>query len=74
MVEKIAVTPVTPWRCHARPATLKGRECGHYNAKGGLITAMFGQPQAYCGSCGCTKIASDLRAKNNEVAMKGQQR
>ena len=50
------------WKCYAKPASLNGQECGHQNEKG-IPIYIFGERILCCEKCGCTKIASDDRAK-----------
>lgn len=50
-----------PWTCHAHPVVLDGKECGHVNE---AVVMFRGLP--CCGSCGCTKTASDDRARRKE--------
>ncbi len=52
--------PLAPWTCHAKPAAT-GRTCGHVNASGGRVVNVAGL--VCCEGCGCTKTASDARAK-----------
>jgi hypothetical protein len=48
------------WICHARPAYLGGRECGHANNN--APRAHFGGVDIECcESCGCTRKASEDR-------------
>lgn len=49
---------IKPWKCHAKPASLNGKTCGHQNVAGRTWNRLL-----CCESCGATKIASDLRAK-----------
>jgi len=50
------------WNCHARPAALSGKPCGHKNeGKSAIKTRFLGQNMLCCASCGCTKKASDDR-------------
>lgn len=46
------------WKCYAIPAAT-GKRCGHENTTG-IISA---DRLLCCEECGCTKIASDARAK-----------
>lgn len=63
------VQPKTPeastWECRARPAWLGGRTCGHANVSGANVCGpMSGHPGVeFCAGCGCTKVASDDRAR-----------
>lgn len=45
------------WTCHAKPAALGGKTCGHANDKGG---ERF-DGHVCCAGCGATKFASDAR-------------
>ncbi len=58
------------WTCFARPAALGGRTCGHHNAAGeSLISSYGGSRLLCCAGCGCTKKASDDRAREAGVAL-----
>lgn len=48
-----------PWECHARPAALNGKTCGHQNTMGGVLYAGL----VCCAGCGATKAASDARSE-----------
>lgn len=50
-----------PWTCHAKPAALGGKTCGHHNARGGWVAGVF--RIVCCESCGATKAASDARVR-----------
>jgi hypothetical protein len=53
------------WKCHAKPAALGGKTCGHENITGG----MGFRGLMCCDGCGATKKASDDRlAKLDKVA------
>jgi hypothetical protein len=51
---------MTSWTCHAHPASLAGKPCGHVNETGKTVPFQ-GRELVYCGKCGCTKIASEHR-------------
>lgn len=59
-----------PWQCHARPATLGGKTCGHYNATGGIAHGV--NRLTCCESCGATKKASDDRKRREEERTSGR--
>lgn len=48
----------TAWRCHARPAALSGKTCGHLNMPGEAIKR---DGMHCCAECGCTRIAGTDR-------------
>lgn len=48
----------TAWRCHAKPAALGGKTCGHLNLAGEAIKSAHGP---CCADCGCTRIAGSDR-------------
>jgi hypothetical protein len=48
---------VIAWTCHAKPARLGGKTCGHQNTTGGSSFRNL----VCCDGCGATKIASDDR-------------
>ncbi len=50
----------TAWRCHAKPAALAGKTCGHLNMPGECIRR---DGQHCCSECGCTRIAGTDRYK-----------
>jgi hypothetical protein len=50
------------WQCHAHPASLGGKPCGHINTAPQSVHFQ-GKSLEYCDGCGCTKIASDHRLK-----------
>lgn len=50
------------WTCHARPAALGGRPCGHFNA-GGTRRRFENRVLDYCEACGCTRKASEDRER-----------
>lgn len=52
-----------PWECRARPVALGGRPCGHRNVRGVLRGTANGERILCCEACGCTRIASDDRAR-----------
>ena len=52
------------WTCHAKPAALSGKTCGHVNLDCVKASSMGGIIE-YCQSCGCTKIASDARERES---------
>lgn len=47
------------WMCHAIPAAT-GVRCGHVNKTGGIL---WRRVVVCCEACGCTKKASDDRAR-----------
>lgn len=51
------------WTCQAKPAALGGATCGHKNTKG-TTHGPPRHPRLCCEKCGCTKIASDSRSKD----------
>jgi hypothetical protein len=61
-----------PWTCHAHPPSSNGEECGNENLGGESITIRwFGEMRGAlvcCAKCGCTKIASDDRARRRGIA------
>ncbi len=55
----------TAWRCHARPASLGGKTCGHLNMPGEGIKR---DGLACCSECGCTRIAgTDRYARTKQI-------
>ncbi len=60
MVKKLArPTDSQTWECRARPAPL-GRTCGALNTPATVI--FYRRDIECCGTCGCTRKASDDRA------------
>lgn len=55
------------WKCHAKPAALGGRTCGHVNKLGMKFNSIL-----CCESCGCTKKASDDRRSDDARAREGE--
>lgn len=53
------------WECRARPAAL-GSTCGAINTPATVISYQ-GRIEC-CGTCGCTRVASDDRAKREAAA------
>lgn len=51
--------PLEAWACHAKPAALGGKTCGHVNETGGITYA----GRVCCAECGATKVASDARSE-----------
>lgn len=51
-----------PWECRARPAP-SGKPCGHLNASPTVFQGLV-----CCSACGCTKHASDDRARRERLA------
>lgn len=49
------------WTCHAIPAAT-GSRCGYVNT-GATVDRSTGAPLVVCAECGCSKLASDRRAK-----------
>ena len=49
------------WECRARPAP-SGKPCGHYNT---IVTRYNGLE--VCARCGCTRKASDDRARQERI-------
>lgn len=49
------------WTCHAKPARLGGRTCGHINQGEPFMARAFMKTIECCKGCGCTKKASDDR-------------
>jgi hypothetical protein len=60
------------WTCHARPAALGGRPCGHENRVGMQGPPLMGQRVLCCEACGCTKHASDDRQRRAEEQRKAK--
>lgn len=50
------------YTCHAKPAALGGRSCGHRNTNA-PATQFLGKMLVYCESCGRPKKASDDRQR-----------
>ena len=61
---------VIPWRCHAKPAALGGKTCGRLNTEARALN-FHGSRLEYCEACGCTKVASDLRAQARSTTYEG---
>jgi hypothetical protein len=55
------------WTCHASPAHMRGKTCGHLN-KGSRMGRFAGRDIECCAGCGCTRKASDDRRKKQETA------
>jgi hypothetical protein len=57
------------WTCHAKPAHLDGKTCGHLNKGSRVMGRAFGGREIECcADCGCTRKASDDRRKKQESA------
>jgi hypothetical protein len=53
----------SPWTCHARPASLGGRTCGHLNERGRRARS----GELCCEACGATQRAGELRLERSDV-------
>lgn len=49
------------WKCHAKPAALGGKMCGHENTAGIWCNGVL-----CCEGCGATKRASDDRERRKD--------
>lgn len=59
------VAAPSTWECRACPAWMGGKPCSSLNVSGANVCGpLSGHPGIeFCAACGCTKLASDDRAR-----------